>query len=120
VLDVGEVQAGLLGHICGDWGETMQALRPHRSRRLGDEELPRAGYAVELVLAAVGELEAGAGDEVGHGARDECFTGLREGRDLGADLHGDAAEVVAVLFALAGMHADAQLDAERPDRFGRS
>ena len=81
--------------------------------------MPRRGYAFEVVVPAVGELEPGAGDEVCHGARDKHLTGLREGSDPGSGVHGNAAEVVAALFAFPNMDAGAYLDAEAPGRFGR-
>src|SRR6266700_2382158 len=58
------------------------------------EHLPLTGHALQLVPAAVDELDARAGDEIAHRARDEYLARARERRDARADVHGDAGQVV--------------------------
>jgi hypothetical protein len=67
--------------------------------------VPGLGDALELVLAAVFELDSRAGDEVLYRARDEHLPGLGEGGDPGADVNGDAAGLVVDQFALACMQS---------------
>jgi hypothetical protein len=63
--------------------------------------VPPVGDAFEVVLPVVLEYQSAAGDEVFDGARDENRTGLGEGPDSGADVHGKAAHVIAVDLAFA-------------------
>src|SRR3954447_435805 len=80
-------------------------------------ELPIARHAPERVHATVGELDSGAGDEVGDGARDEHLARPRSGAHARADVHRDAAHIsVAHQLALAGVQTGADLDAERANR----
>jgi len=57
------------------------------------------------VLAAVGEGELAADHEVADGAGDEDLAGSSEGHDPGAEVDGEAADVVVAELDLAGMDA---------------
>ena len=75
-----------------------------RLRALGDgEEAPLAGGALQGVRAAVVELEAGADDQLAHGAGDEQLAGVGQGADPGADVDRHPADVVADQLDLAGV-----------------
>ena len=61
-------------------GAARRGRDPARLADLGDGvDAPRAGHALQLVLAAVGELEPGAGDEVANGLGDEDLRRACEG-----------------------------------------
>jgi hypothetical protein len=70
---------------------------------LGGEQRPRSGDAFECVFAAVGELEAGSGNQWRDGRRDEDFVGLRGGDDSCGNVYCDTADVIAADFDLAGV-----------------
>src|SRR5438876_11516308 len=70
-------------------------------------ELPRAGYALELVCAALVEAQAGAGDESFRGAGHQDFAGTGKRRDSSADVHGDARQLGPKNLTLAGMQPGA-------------
>ena len=80
--------------------------------------------------AAIFEAEARADYEVLHGARDDDLARLGERGNPGADVYGDAADVVSDQLALAGVNPGAQCQAEpiligdrgasAPDRAGRT
>jgi hypothetical protein len=57
------------------------------------EETPRFGDALELMFAAVLELESGTGHEIFDRARDQHFAGSGERRDAGADRDRDASDL---------------------------
>src|SRR5581483_1868225 len=76
------------------------------------EQPPRVGHALQLVHAAVLELDPGAGDEVLHRLRDDDLPGARARCDPRGDVHGDAAQLVAEPLALARMDTGADVDAE--------
>src|SRR3954468_19763481 len=69
------------------------------------EEAPFAGGALQRLHAAVGELEAGADDQLAHRAGNEDFARRRQGSDSGADVDRHAADVVADQLDLAGVDA---------------
>src|SRR5829696_1971399 len=73
---------------------------------------PRARNTLELVLAAVLELDPRTCDEVLHGRRDENFAGSGERSYACADRDGDAGDLVVVQLALARVQAGTKLDAE--------
>src|SRR3954451_20659080 len=73
----------------------------------GSVDAPGAGYALELVFASVGHGEARSDDEVLDGLGDEDLAGAGEGRDAGADVDGEPADVVADLFDLPGVKSGA-------------
>src|SRR5438132_1224998 len=58
------------------------------------EESPLVGDAFQRSRPAVGELDAGTGDEVLDGRGDEYLAGLRERADTRADVHRDTREVI--------------------------
>src|SRR5918992_2657190 len=78
-------------------------------------ELPVARDALEVVVAAVLEVDAGAGGEVADDARYEYFAGLRLGGDAGADVDGDALDPAVDDLHLARVDAGADLEAELLD-----
>src|SRR5437764_14210472 len=86
----------------------------HRSRKHGmlgidlrryGVELPLVGDALEGVAAAVGEDDAGPGHEVLYGARDQDLAGACHRRNARADVHGDAAHIVAPQLDLTGVQS---------------
>src|ERR671930_2095198 len=84
------------------------------------KEPPLARHALQLVSAAVLELEPRPRDEVLDGARDEHLARPSLVGDAGSDVDGDPARLPAVELALAGMDARADVEAEvaedAPDR----
>src|SRR5215218_2790042 len=84
---------------------------------IGDSiDRPCARDALQLLLAARLEGEAGARDEILHRPRDEHLARLRETGDARTGVDGDAAHVGAVELALAGVQAGADFDPERAGR----
>src|SRR2546423_14438429 len=75
--------------------------------------MPCSGDAFELVVAFVGELHAGAHNKLCHGSRRPDFACAGFGCDAGGDVDGDAADVVAADFDLAGVDAAADVEPER-------
>src|SRR5438876_5146525 len=63
---------------------------------------PPLGQALQLVLAAVLELDPGARDKVLHRSRDEDLTRPRRCSDARPDVHGDAGHLLAEDLALSG------------------
>jgi tetratricopeptide (TPR) repeat protein len=88
-------------------------LAPCRRRSPHDPiETPAVGNALQLVLAGVFEGETGASHQVLHGLRD-AHLGCTRGRgDPSSDRHGDAPDLAVDQFALARVHAGADLDPE--------
>ena len=80
-------------------------------------ESPFAGDALERVGAPLLEAETRAGNEVLDGAGHEDLACSGERGDAGADVHGDAADLVSDDLALARMQPRADLDAEGTDAF---
>ncbi len=76
------------------------------------QELPAAGHATQLDAAAILEARARADHQVPDCAVDKDFAhpGLTE--DPRRDVYGDAPDVGAQQFALAGVDAGADLDAQ--------
>ena len=109
--DVDEVERALADDLVGDVHVT--ASRVARLRRADGIEPPFAGDTLQLVNAAVVELDPRAGDEVLHGARDEHFTGCGRVCDASPDRNGDPGQLPVVPLALAGVEADAELQAQR-------
>ena len=68
--------------------------------------------AFEFVLAAVGEGEFAADDEVADRAGDEDLTGLGEAHDAGGEVDGEPGDVVVAPFDLAGMQSSPQVESE--------
>src|SRR5262249_26519528 len=102
------------------------SLRRLGSRRVGltrvrlstfdREQTPLAGDAAQLMRAAIGEAQTRARDEIFDRTGHEHFTRTRARGDARADVHCDAAEIVADGFALAGVETGANLETERTDR----
>src|SRR5215208_399043 len=80
---------------------------------LDGEQPPFAGHALELVRAAIGELDPRPGDQVLDRARDEQLPRPRAGSDARPDMHRDPADVLAPQLALAGVHARSDLNVQR-------
>src|SRR6476661_5128534 len=66
------------------------------------EQLPLPGYALEHVGAPLLEGDARAVDEVLHGARHEDLACLRQCGNPGANVHGDATDVLTTDLTLSG------------------
>src|ERR687895_2330525 len=105
---------------CLDLGVLTE--EPHRrlpySRAVAESsgvEMPVARDALEVVVAAVLEVDAGAGGEVADDARDEYFAGFRLGGDARADVDGDALDPVVDDLHLARVDPGADLEAEVAD-----
>ena len=77
------------------------------------QELPGAGHATQLDAAAVLEAGARADDQITHGAGNEDFPGTGVAEDARRDVYRDAPDVGVQQFALAGVDAGADLDAQR-------
>src|SRR5215218_4420321 len=75
-------------------------------------QAPCPGDALERVLAAIGEVDAGADDEVLDRVRDEHLARRRQRTDARTDVDGESADVVADRLALARVQTRAQLDAQ--------
>src|ERR1700731_4483647 len=76
------------------------------------QELPGAGHTAQLDAAAVLEAGARADDQVTHGAGDKDFAGAGLAADPRRDVYRDSPDVGVQQFALAGVDARADLDAE--------
>src|SRR5271155_1499452 len=76
------------------------------------QQLPGAGHATQLDAAAVLEARARADDQVTHGAGDEDFTRSSVAEDARRDVYCNAPDVAVQQFALAGVDASADLDAQ--------
>ena len=97
----------LAAPCCGErWSRLLSVL----SRRAID--VPLVGNAFELVLAAILEADARAGDQVFDGAGDEHLAGVCERGDASTNVHGQPADVIAVELAFAGMDGGAHFEAE--------
>jgi hypothetical protein len=77
---------------------------------------PLAGHALEAVEPAILELQAGSGDQVLHGARDQHLTGRRLRRYPGPDVNGDASDLAVHDLALTRVEAGTNLEAPSPER----
>src|SRR5215218_10105820 len=82
------------------------------------EHMPLAGHALQRVTTAVDEVDVGSADEIPHGARDQHLARAGEGGNPGADVHGDARQVVAPQLALAAVNSRPDIEPEvtRADR----
>src|SRR5260221_12172912 len=80
------------------------------------EEPPRVRHALERVDPAILEQEPRPRDEVADDARRPHLAVAREGGHPSADVDRDALDAMAAQLDLAGVHAGANLDAERADR----
>src|SRR5262245_55163652 len=65
---------------------------------LRGKEAPRVRNALEFVLAALAERDAGARDEILDRAGDQDFVGTRQGTDASGDVDGETGEIVAADF----------------------
>src|SRR5690349_12806540 len=79
----------------------------------GREQSPLALHTLESAAAPVSEGQPGTDDEIFDGAGRQHFAGCCLGCDAGADVHGDAADVVSHALALARVQAGAHLETER-------
>ena len=76
------------------------------------QELPGARHTTQLDAAAVLKAGAGADDQVTDGAGDEDVAGSGLAEDPRGDVYGDSPDVGVEQFALAGVDAGADLDAQ--------
>jgi hypothetical protein len=81
-------------------------------------QAPTAGDALQLVLTAILEQEARAGNEILDRLGDEDLPCTRARRDAGLDRHAQSCRLALDQLALPGMHAGADLDAQRPHALG--
>ena len=100
----------------------MSRSTPARVRASGGsgEQAPAPGTSCQLVLAALLEDDARAGDDVLDRARDEHLAGKGGRSDSRADVDRDSADAVVGLLDLAGVDAGSQLEAERREPKRRS
>src|SRR5215468_4224550 len=82
---------------------------------LRGKEAPRVRNALEFVLAALAERDAGPRDEILDRAGDQDFVGTRQGTDASGDVDGETGEIVAADFALSRVQARSHID---PDGLG--
>jgi hypothetical protein len=73
----------------------MWLSRAGRLSCFSGEDSPLVGDAFQRLRPAVGEVDAGTGDEVFDGRGDEYLTGPRERAYTRADVHRDTREVIA-------------------------
>src|SRR3990172_6715412 len=78
------------------------------------EQAPLFRDALERVNALVLEGDARTSHEVFHGAGDHDLAGAGRRRHAGANVHGDAADIVADHLALAGVEPGSRLDSQLP------
>src|SRR5215207_3967980 len=76
------------------------------------EHLPLAGHALQSWTAAVGEVDAGAGDEIADGTGDENLARVCDRGDARPDVHGDPGEVITAQLALTGVETGPNLEPE--------
>src|SRR5262249_50564810 len=85
---------------------------------LRGKEAPRVRNALEFVLAALTERDAGARDEILDRAGDQDFVGTRQGTDASGDVDGETGEIGAADFALSRVQARSHIDPEGLGGFG--
>jgi hypothetical protein len=71
-----------------------------------------ARNALQGMDAAILEPEAGAGNQLGQGPRNEDLGRSRQRGDPGTDMHGQAADLAADQLGLADVRAHTHVDAE--------
>ena len=76
------------------------------------EQLPLPGYALEHVGAPLLEGDATAVDEVLHGARHEDLACLRQCGNPGANVHGNATDVLTTDLTLSGVQTTSHIDTQ--------
>src|SRR5829696_1600290 len=76
------------------------------------EHPPLAGHTLQRVTTAVDEVDVGSVDEISHRARDKHLARTGEGGNPGADVHGDARQVVPAQLALTTVNAGPDLEPE--------
>src|SRR6266446_4491040 len=112
-------------------GRPSRRSEPHRARGpwplarlvptggptlLRGVQRPLSLHALEAMDAVLHEAQARSRDQILQSAGDQHLARVRRGGHAGADVHGDAAHVVAPQLALAGVQAGADLEAERAHR----
>src|SRR5437879_7884932 len=83
----------------------------------GSVEPPAVGDAFQFVLPGVFEGEARSCGEVFDRLRDEDFGCLRGAADAGADVDGEAADLVPDRLYLTGVESGTDLNSKWPDCF---
>ena len=74
--------------------------------------MPRLGDAFEAVFAAIVEADTGSGNEIDDGARHQHFAGCRGFADAMGKVNGDAGQVSAAPFDLAGVDPDPNIETD--------
>ncbi len=67
------------------------------------------------MCASIRKSDSRSGDQVADRLRDEDFIGFGVGGDAGADVDGEAGDLVVVEFTFADVDADSRFEAERSD-----
>ena len=62
------------------------------------------------MIATVGELDPGTGNQILNGGRDEHFPGTGQIGDAGADVDGESCDVLTATLNLTGVDAGAHVD----------
>jgi len=78
-------------------------------------QTPSVGYALQLVLACIGERHARACREILHGLGDQDLRRAGVGHHTGADRDRQAAALALDDLSLAGVQSGSHLDPERAD-----
>jgi hypothetical protein len=96
------------------WALTPVAPRPipRAGVAIDRQYLPGAGLASQLDAAAVLEARAGADNQITHGAGDQDLAGAGLAADPRGDVHRESPDVGVQQFALAGVDASTDLDAQ--------
>src|SRR5207248_920524 len=92
-----------------------QLMALETSSSLGNGVDPALAHALERVLAAVLELDPGAGDEISHRRGGKDLARARERGDPRTRVNGDPGDLVTEQLALAGVDAGAKLEPEVAD-----
>src|SRR4029078_6178197 len=83
---------------------------------LHSEKVPSTRDTLEVVFATRGELDTGAGDQIGHRARDEDLARFGGSLNPCRGVHGDSTDVLSATFDLTGVDPDPKLELEAAAR----
>ena len=76
--------------------------------------MPLGGHPLQCVQAAIGKPDAGTGDEIFHGARDQHFARPRGRTHPGPYMHRDSADIPVKQLNLSGVKSRSHFQAELP------
>src|SRR5262245_7729455 len=110
-------QLGRARDGCGHLTDAGPTVRSRASDHRG-KEAPRVRNALEFVLAALAERDAGARDEILDRAGDQDFVGTRQRTDASGDVNRETGEIVAADLALSRVQARSHIDPEGLGGFG--